>query len=205
MRFIFCLTVLTVSICSVAHGDTYESFDGWRRFKTAEYFWGKGFSRLSLFEISWGKIDHKLGRGLGVLDLFWLDENQEATNTDAAYVFLPLQLYAAFPLGETPRFKTYESGPGKIVIIPREGMFQYTACFFFNASFSFVSFCDHFKEFALSYRFSAAFEKSLPFQNFVCLEAGLFGLFLPNKQKNENFLYAGISIGVLSNWKRIDI
>ncbi|MBN1619390.1 hypothetical protein JW890_01585 [candidate division WOR-3 bacterium] len=198
---------LTAGLSSGADEDPYRNYSSWRRFKTAEFMLSGDCWRFSFFEISTGGLNHKLGRGFGLVEVNKFYENDGFYKETLVISVLPLFLYTAFPLGKTPQKLDETTGEGSIVIVPKQGFFQYPACFYMNLKlglFSLAGFEKN-KEYAVSYCLSFSLEKSLWYQNFIALEAGYNGYFCCVDDKNNGTYYIGLSSGVLSNWKRVDI
>lgn len=213
-RFVFTFIAFTAvmfftSDCvpALSADDPYESYDSWRRFKVAEFALCKNYSRLSFFEISTGSLKYKFGKGFGFVDLNRIDNGGGEIEKAFIVSVLPFSIYMALPLGKVPGSYQNESGDGRIIVVPKQGFFQYPACFYFNSRtslFSMASF-DGKKEYAVTFSFSVSFEKSLWYQSFAACEAGFYGFLCPVTDEKDFAVYAGISVGVLSNWKRVDI
>ncbi|MBN2364085.1 hypothetical protein JXL83_08140 [candidate division WOR-3 bacterium] len=213
-HFVFALTAFTIKtfilsdcVPALSADDPYESYDSWRRFKVAEFALCKNYSRLSFFEISTGSLKYKFGKGLGFVDLNRIDNGGGEIKEAFTVSVLPFSIYMAFPLGKVPRSDQNESGEGRIIVVPKQGFFQYPACLYVNSRtsiFSMASF-DGKKEYAVTFGLSVGFEKSLWYQSFAACEAGFYGFLCPVTDEKDFAVYAGISVGMLSNWKRVDI
>ncbi len=205
--FLIFSSLIITELSSGTDEDPYRNYSSWRRFKTAEFMLSGDCWRFSFFEISTGGLNRKFGRGFGIVEVNKIYENDGFYKETLVISVLPVFLYTAFPLGKVPRNIDDNTGEGRIVIVPKQGFFQYPACFYMNMKLGLfsIAYSEEEREYAVSYCFSFSLEKSLWYQNFLALEAGYNGFLYPIDGKCAGTYYIGLSSGVLSNWKRVDI
>lgn len=184
-----------------------EYYNNWFRISGFEYFRGININRISIAEASLGDINSGLGFGIGLFEI--LSSSQDTSPFyERTYNLFPVTFYYAIPLGSPPNFTNdHDSGSGEITIIPRKGVYQYSASLYFLFRSSLIGLTEKEDENTYSITFTSAlgFEKALWYQTAIGLEGGISMKICPFMDNLEHIFYAGLKLNLLSSWRRIDL
>ncbi|KQC15221.1 MAG: hypothetical protein APR63_04190 [Desulfuromonas sp. SDB] len=207
MNGLFFLLILNIFSYQLNCQDHNHYYQNWLKICGFEYFRGYNLNRLCLGSAAGGSLNSKIGYGLEFFEILSSNQDTSAYN-ETTYNLLPISIYWAVPLGNPPYFRNVpDSGAGKIIVIPKFGVYQYPGAIYVRWKTSFLGIAgnEDNKTWVVSSGLALVVEKALYYQTSISVEGGFMVRLCPFRDEYDHLFYAGGAINLLSSWRRYDL